>query len=148
MMIPEAIRRQVEIYHNEWRYPRLAPLVCSALYSLFPEETGEVMPTTMNWPEAWPNNMHAGVYFVFDRVLHLMYVGKTEFFGKRLSTHFPARSERIRDNYWRTGRPMFVATVAVEEVFEALTLEDYLIDKFQPPENIRGSSRPKGGPAP
>jgi GIY-YIG catalytic domain-containing protein len=138
MMIPEAIRREVETYHNEWRHPRLAPLVCSELYALFPEETGTEMPSTMNWPEAWPNNMHAGVYFVFDRALRVMYVGMTTFFGARLSAHFPTRSERIRENYWKTGRPMFVATVAVTEVFEALALEGYLIDKFQPPENSKG----------
>jgi hypothetical protein len=81
MMIPEAIRRQVESYHNEWRHPRLAPLVCSKLYSLFPEETAAAMPTEMNWPESWPNHIHAGVYFVFDRTLRLMYIGKTNFFG-------------------------------------------------------------------
>jgi hypothetical protein len=73
MQVPENILNTVDQFHREWRHPRLEPLVCSALYSLFPEKTID-MPTVLNWPSQWPNDDRPGVYMIFGAERQLLEV--------------------------------------------------------------------------
>jgi len=66
-------------------------------------------------------------------------VGKSGALGSRLSNYFSwhagrGSSCRIVHTGWRT-RPMFVATIAVTEFFEAASLEEFLIARIHPAEN-------------
>jgi len=139
MQIQEAILSSVTTFHAEWRHPRLAPLEYSEVYALFPEES-RLTPMTLNWPDNWPFAGKPGVYLVFGANMQLLYVGKSAWLGRRLSNYFQwsagrASPCRIVHSGWKT-RPMFIATIAVTESFEAAALEEYLIAKVHPEENV------------
>ncbi len=138
LAIPESIRALIKAFHEDWRHPRLPPLEFSELYSLFPEET-TVQPTTVSWPRPWPLGDRAGVYLIFGSAVQLLYVGKSACLWRRLSNYFQYSAGkgsacRIVHSGWKT-RPIFVATVAVTESFEAAALEEYLIGRAHPEEN-------------
>jgi hypothetical protein len=138
MRIPESILDAVTTFHTDWRHPRLAPLEYSDVYSLFPQETSNT-PTNANWPDNWPLADRAGVYLIFGARMQLLYVGKSPTLGTRLSSYFRWSAGkgtpcRVVHTAWKT-RPMFVATIAVTESFEAAALEEYLIGRLHPEEN-------------
>lgn len=138
MQIPQAILSATTAFHAQWRHPRLPPLEYSKVYSLFPQETLET-PTRTNWPDNWPLADRPGVYLVIGEKMQLLYVGKSVSLGYRLSSYFRWSAGRgsfcrIVHTAWKT-RPMFVATIAVAEAFEAAALEEYLIAKLHPEEN-------------
>jgi hypothetical protein len=138
MQVPENILNTVDQFHREWRHPRLEPLVCSALYSLFPEKTID-MPTVLNWPSQWPNDDRPGVYMIFGAERQLLYVGKSQWIGRRLSSYFTWSNGRnsgcrVVHSSWRT-EPMFVATIPVAESFEGAAVEEFLIAKMNSEEN-------------
>lgn len=146
MQIPIPIRETVDEFHDEWRHARLAPLAISEMYSLFPEESRST-PTTLNWPDNWPFAHQPGVYLVFGIGMQLLYVGKSRFLGQRLSNYFrwsagPESPCRIVHTGWKT-RPMFVATIAVAESFEAAALEEFLIARLHPEENFLLTAPPE-----
>ena len=110
----------------------------SEVYSLFPQETLDT-PTRANWPDIWPLAERPGVYLVFGATMQLLYVDKSGTLGRRLSNYFrwsegKGSSCRVVHTVWKT-RPMFVATIAVAEPFEAAALEEYIIAKVHPEEN-------------
>ena len=138
MKVPGHIQTFVEQYHKEWRHPRLEPLVCSDMYSLFPEKTME-SPTVLNWPAQWPNDDRPGVYLIFGAQRQLLYIGKSQWLGRRLTSYFGWNNGRnsacrVVHSSWRTA-PTFVATTAVAESFEAAALEEFLIARVNPEEN-------------
>jgi hypothetical protein len=143
MLIPESILNAVTAFHAEWRHPRLPSLEYSQVYSLFPQESLD-MPTNANWPDNWPLANRPGVYLIFAATMHLLYVGKSGALGSRLSNYFRwsagrGSACRIVHTGWKT-RPMFVATIAVTEPFEAAALEGFLIARTHPTENLLGIS--------
>ncbi len=121
-------------------------LVLSDWYSLFPDEFPNVQ-TRYNWPDAYPNKGKPGVYFFFDSEQSLLYIGKSGGdMQRRLGDHVTWASnrsgpckvlEKKKGKPWRT-RPCYVKTLAVQNPSEALPLEEFLIDKLQPPENTKG----------
>ena len=137
-------------YQREHRHPQRPPLDVSGLYDLFPERGPVRWPVQATpWAPSnpWPHAARAGVYFVLDADLELLYVGKASqgsSVGKRLSAHFKYRSypdDRtcVPTGDW-IGDPRFVMAVAVpdDSRFEASSLEEYLIALLAPPENTRG----------
>ncbi|WP_020407700.1 hypothetical protein [Hahella ganghwensis] len=58
-----------------------------------------------------------------------------------LVSYFKYADDKLRmiknKNGWRT-KPHFLVTASVENFFEAPSLEEYLIEELQPPENILG----------
>lgn len=71
--------------------------------------------------------------------MQLLYVGKSASLGRRLSNYFQwsagrGSACRIVHAGWKT-RPIFIATIAVAESFEAAAIEEYLIAKLHPEEN-------------
>jgi len=138
MQIPAFIVSTVTNFHTEWRHPRLAFPEVSKLYSLFPQETAD-KPTDANWPDNWPLAGCAGVYLVFGKNMQLLYVGKSASLGRRLTSYFRWSAGqgspcRIVHAGWKE-RPMFIATIAMTQSFEAAALEEYLIARIHPTEN-------------
>ncbi|WP_127560378.1 nucleotide excision repair endonuclease [Saccharospirillum alexandrii] len=134
----EVIKREIDSYHQNYRHPNLAPPRVSSVYDLFPVE--ERKGSEHSWPRTWPNNGLPGVYFIFDENLSLLYIGKAKNLGSRLSSYFmyaSDRSCRIKETEWRV-KPHFIVTASIGEFFEAPSLEEYLIEQFQPSHNSVG----------
>ena len=92
-----------------------------------------------DFAELKPLADRAGVYLIFGARMQLLYVGKSPTLGTRLSSYFRWSAGkgtpcRVVHTAWKT-RPMFVATIAVTESFEAAALEEYLIGRLHPEEN-------------
>jgi hypothetical protein len=138
MNIPESIQTALTEYHADWRHPRLEPFKISGIYSLFPDEA----PAEHNWPVMWPGAGYAGVYFVFGAQMQLLYIGSGFNVAGRLSQHFSGSRGpcRILEPGWKT-RPAFIATIATLRQFEASSLEEFLIEVLDPPENVHGKTR-------
>ncbi len=139
MSTVESIEAALTEYHERFRHPSLQKLKPSGLYQLFPEE-GVNRKAQYHWDDRWPDSEHPGVYFVLCDDLGLLYVGKTNNLGVRLSTYFryakATRSCEIKGP-WKV-RPSYLLTAKVCEHFEASSLEEFLIAKFKPPENKLG----------
>ena len=139
----ERVRTFVSEYHAHYRNPSLSSLEVSGLYCVSPD-AAERSEASSAWPETWPYAWYPGVYLIFDSNVSLLYVGKASFgagVGHRLSAHFCFESDgsracKVRGSW--SARPAFLATIPVEEPFEAPSLEEYLIGKLQPPDNRRG----------
>ena len=137
------LRRDLVNYHRKYRHPDLAELKSSDLYALFPEEAEKL--ATICWDQQWPNSDHAGVYLIFNKNGELLYVGKARVLGHRLASTFEYPQPRGESKAceivpaWSPPGPAYIATVAVpdESKFEAASLEEYLIDKLNPSENVR-----------
>ncbi|NMM46571.1 GIY-YIG nuclease family protein [Rhodospirillaceae bacterium KN72] len=98
-----------------------------------------------NFDQTWPNNGRPGCYAIFDHDLELIYIGKTNNLGKRLGDYFkvdptdPTRKRGVPKIPEAWGaEPNFVLTVALDNAYEAPSLEEYLIEKFQPLGNTIG----------
>ena len=105
-----------------------------------------------DWPEtAWPNAGKAGVYAIFSAAPALLYIGKTNDFGRRLSSYFVYDKEDrtkhalVHDKESWTAEPRYILTFPVENDWEASSFEEYMILKLDPPANTRGRV-PKDSP--
>tara|TARA_R110002124_G_scaffold86074_1_gene222851 strand:+ start:174 stop:608 length:435 start_codon:yes stop_codon:yes gene_type:complete len=134
----EAIKGEIENYHQNYRHPSLTPPSISEVYRLFPDEQSK--DSEYAWPSTWPNNSLPGVYFIFDENLSLLYIGKAKNLGRRLSSYFTYagdRSCRVKETDWRV-KPHFLVTASIGKFFEAPSLEEYLIEAFKPSHNSVG----------
>lgn len=101
-------------------------------------------PVMGSWEDDnhWPNATQPGIYAILTEDLEVLYVGKSRKLGKRLSDHFEHGKDRSTsvspDNYEWTKPPCYVVTVAVQEPYEAASLEECLIQKLGPPDNTAG----------
>ena len=138
----------LDYYKGHFRRENLPPFELSGLQALFPtlESAPEV---TSKWPEAWPFGWRQGVYFIFGSQVRLLYIGKASMrhqIGARLSTYFryaqPDRSCKVVHAGW-SEQPRFIATLAVPAgmAFEAPALEEFLIERLSPPDNMNGYVR-------
>jgi hypothetical protein len=136
----------VQDYVASHRREGLEAFEVSGIYDLFPQSALTGDAAAHKWPESWPNSANAGVYGVFADDLTLLYVGKSSMnscLGARLSAYFgytPERACRVKSE-WRI-QPRFLATVAVPDsaTWEAPALEEFLIQRVNPPLNRNGRS--------
>jgi len=139
-------KETVEQYRALHRREGLPDFDVSGLYDLFPK-TDPRSDTAHHWPDDWPNAGRAGVYAVFADDRELLYVGKSSmnsFLAARLGAYFgyaPDRSCRIKNTWVRA--PRFLVTVGVpdDSTWEAPALEEFLIQKLNPPLNRNGRSK-------
>lgn len=139
MKVPQEVLEVILEYHDLYRHPRLAKPVLSEMFSLFPE-IGHGSECKQHWPAAWPNADRPGIYMFFGADLELIYIGKAACLGVRLGQHFRYADGRgsgcvMAQSGWKKV-PHFVATVAIAEPFEATSLEEYLIGRLRPEENV------------
>lgn len=142
----DRIEKAVEEYAASYRRADLPQMEVSRPYALFPDEEEPQLEVAWRWPEPWPNGLSRGVYFVLARGGGLLYVGKASIkatIGSRLAHWFQTEKAtqacKVVHPGW-TDKPMYVATLAVADdmSFEAPALEEYLIQKLSPPDNVRG----------
>ncbi len=93
--------------------------------------------------KVFPEAKATGCYFIFDADDRLLYIGKASLkstIGRRLSTYFRWKADRleVRHSAWSPDKePTFVRAVSVAEPYQAASLEEYLIDRLQPSQNTR-----------
>ena len=144
----EQVKQALEQYKAKYRRSDLPDLNMSGLYALFPDEVQTAGDVAYRWNDQWPNSDEAGVYFIFGSSGRLLYIGKASmnhYMGGRLSNYFGCDKATkacriVHENGW-SERPMYVATVAVPRGmnFEAPALEEYLIGRLEPVDNVRGT---------
>lgn len=94
----------------------------------------------------WPGNGHSGVYFVMNENDQLLYVGQSKDLGKRLYDHFPPKKENnicvctFKETWSESPRYLYVATAPNDAIWERLSFEEFLIQKFNPIDNTMGRS--------
>jgi hypothetical protein len=142
----EDVKHAIEEYKEKYRRPGLPDLEFSGLYALFPDEA-TTPDVSSRWNETWSLCERCGVYFIFGRSETLLYIGKASMnnsIGSRLSTYFQCDDStggcRLRYSVVNE-KPMYVAALAVPEnmPFEAAGLEEFLIRRLRPCDNVRGS---------
>lgn len=132
-------------YSERYRHPGLPLYRLGPVYDLYPNEVKAATNCELGWPETWPNSDQAGVYAFLDGELNVIYVGKSSmnsFLGARLSSYCrydEFRNCELKHSGW-TVKPRYVWTAGMPEelAFEAPALEEYLIRKLQPTDNMAG----------
>jgi hypothetical protein len=97
--------------------------------------------TAENWTNAIPFPNDAGCYFFYAADGSLLYVGKaslTNDLAGRVTSYFQTRGGFLLEKYQWNTPPACVITLKVNHPYEAPSLEEYLIEKLQPPENSVG----------
>ena len=86
-----------------------------------------------------------GVYAFFNEDGELLHVGKASnnsTLGRRVCSYFHAKpvdqGAKPRHPWKCKGEPRHVLITATDDAFEAPSLEEYLIQRLQPPENTVG----------
>ncbi len=87
-----------------------------------------------------------GVYAFFGKDGKLLYVGKASHsntLGRRFCSYFYAKPDRLgaKPRHRWTKRPRYALITATNPAFEAPSLEEYLIHKLKPTDNIVGLRR-------
>jgi hypothetical protein len=149
MANPQNVRAALEKYHNSYHNPSLPKLELSGLYGIFPAASDRTAcRAERSWPDYWPDVDELGVYFIFDRSLDLLYVGKAAILGRRLSEWLQYNDSRECNviGTW-SRRPEYIATVRLSAAFEASSLEEFLIADPCPSDSIAGKPMAKMAPA-
>ena len=141
----DELANAVTEYSDRYRRSDLPKLMIGLAYDLYPQEGKPALECQHCWPETWPNSDKAGIYAFLDRDLNVVYIGKSSmnsFLGARLSAYCgydENRNCRLHHSGW-TASPRYVWTVGVpdELSFEAPALEEYLIKKLKPTDNVAG----------
>src|SRR5688572_20785944 len=95
-------------YVSRYRRSDLPPFGVAAPLDLFPSQpvpAGYTPPLT--WEHPWPFGDRAGVYFIYSALFDLLYVGKAQYLGARLSQHFGSGKVCVIRERW-TQPPRFV----------------------------------------
>ena len=113
-------------------------------YGLWKLKLTEPYHISDQWNEYFPNTVSAGCYFFYDEDGILLYIGKASLksnSGLRVGSYF--RKEEGKPVPKDSWKPVYLQTVAVEHPWEACSLEEYLIERLQPPGNLRGIRKPE-----
>ncbi len=113
-------------------------------YGLKKMNIGRIYDIKNNWQDTWPNCDSPGCYAIFDKNKLLLYVGKASHsntLALRLACHFRCSKTGskgiVRQSGW-SHAPWYVITIGVDKAHEAPSLEEYLITKLNPSDNING----------
>jgi hypothetical protein len=127
----EDVAAAISKYHETYRHPKLTPLRVSGFYDLHDHEPTSV-PVESRWSkDGWPSDDRPGVYLIWDETLSLRYVGRATKLGVRLHSWFKTGPDDrcVAKGRW-LSKPRFIATIRVEQIFEAGALEEYLMGAF------------------
>ena len=119
----------IETYRQQYGFT--SPLQCGE-YALTPE----------NWRSNYiPYCDKQGVYLFFGSSGSLLYVGKASMghdLGREICRHFSSRPQLESISALWSEKPSNLLVVAVENAYEAPSLEEYLILKLNPRDNTLG----------
>lgn len=125
-------RKAVEAYCSKYNISPHFEL--SAIYAL----------TAENWINSIPFHLNSGCYLFYAEDGTLLYVGKTSLnsgLAGRVIKYFRTRPAfALRHDDW-IKPPAFLQTLKVNFAYEAPSLEEYLIQELQPPQNRLGIRR-------
>lgn len=145
MINKEHVISEINEYSKKYRNPNLEKFDFSELYDLFPENKDTDFDTKYKWPGSWPvsgTHSNAGVYFVFNNLLELIYIGKSSMNSgicARLNAHFKDVDGKCKlIGNWSNPKFFFCVFMPHDSKFEAPALEEYLISKLQPCDNTIG----------
>ena len=135
----DKVKNVVRAYHDEFRNPSLARPITSDTYYLDNCLRDSVSKDSV-WPAPWPQASEPGIYVFFDADENLLYIGKSDNLGARLSSYFRYAEDKNSEpkDDWGGPNPYSLITVSVSKTFEASSLEEFLIDKLSPPINKKG----------
>lgn len=98
-----------------------------------------------DWQKSLPHAAEAGVYLIYSADETLLYIGKASAgstIGRRLDKYFKGADGQgvSRKNMKWTKEPRYIRAVKVASDFKffAPALEEFLIDRMQPPDNRQG----------
>ena len=101
----------------------------------------------------WQNADRAGLYFFFNKDQVLQYIGKASFgsnIGVRIGARFSCKDCRCIDQRFSSVTSLATIVLPNDRIFEASSIEEFLIKELQPPLNIIGVgdvSEPVDSPA-
>lgn len=126
----------VQEYSEKYRNPNSSELEIGNQYFLFPEN---VELKISSWPQKWQFCGDGGVYLILDINKIIIYIGETTHFGNRFGSYFGNPNNKcLLKQVWNTEPYSLVQIkVPAETLFERLGLEEFLIKKILPSENIR-----------
>jgi len=95
--------------------------------------------TEENWRDEYiPFRSSAGCYIFFDEAGRPLYVGKATNLGARVGSYFNSRPFGPKPGHVWSSAPQYAFLIQVEELWEAPSLEEFLINELQPADNTRG----------
>ena len=92
--------------------------------------------TPENWKNQIPFAQHPGCYLFLDEDGKLLYIGKANNLGNRVSSYYSGG--RIPGHHKWSVPPRSFHTIRVGTPDMAYNLEQFLIKKLLPPDNIAG----------
>jgi len=136
-------------YCEKFRHPSLTKFGDTKIYDLFPRsKNGCLVSDEIHeaWPSKFPYADSPGVYaFLNDRGI-VEYIGKANNLGKRLCSYTKYEKKGNTDSGCKLSSdwkvvPRYIAVVSVpkDSWFEILSLEGYLIEILNPPQNTQGT---------
>ena len=139
MSVVDRVRGAIREYHEKYRNPQLAEPSISDLYFL-EKQPPDSVPKENEWPATFPYASRPGVYVFLDTNGDLLYVGRADNLGTRVSSYFRYGKDKACEakDTWHPHPPYSLLTVAVTERFEASSLEEFLIGRLDPPVNKKG----------
>jgi len=112
-------------------------------YAITPSfRVSEIVDLTTQYHDYFPYHDSPGCYAIYSEEEGLLYIGKANCLSSRLYAHiggYPNYSSRQWLEEWGwSAVPRFIQTVEVNETYEALSLEAFLIGRLNPPDNVAG----------
>lgn len=102
---------------------------------------GELSPIVTK--EKWQNADAHGIYFLFDQNNILQYIGKASAsksdIGKRIGGRFFSTDCRFREPKFQYVTQIATIALPNDRIFEASSIEEYLIGRMKPPLNSVGT---------
>ncbi|MDG2004839.1 MAG: hypothetical protein P8J20_16065 [Novosphingobium sp.] len=133
---------------------RLKRAVCHycSRYHILQFEVSEAYDLHSQWQtDYFPHTEEKGCYAFFDEGMDLLYVGKASCnssIGARAGTYLQWDKsdnclKQTGSDHW-DSRPFYLFTIPVHDAHQAPSLEEYLIETLDPPENRAGRVRQGG----
>lgn len=101
-------------------------------------ETEGYALTEENWRDEYiPFRGSPGCYLFFDKEGRLLYIGKATNLGARVGSYFASSPFAPKHGHVWSSAPHYAFIIQVEEVWEAPSLEEFLIRELHPTDNTR-----------
>ncbi len=88
--------------------------------------------------QSFPNAENAGVYFFTDADGHVLYVGKSSGLGRRIGTEYIGKEGTLKGTKIAGAITLYTIPMEKDFGFMAPAIEEYLIEKIDPPNNKVG----------